>query len=220
MRDDFCTIRIGSSPATPTKRLAGVWKRVRDICPTMKIKIVPFENSPENAREILADLGKNIDVVGGIFDDTMLELRHCNGLELSREKFCCAVAPNHPLASKAMLAISDLEGETLLMMRRGWSRYVDELRDDLHQRCPQARIIDFDYYSIDIFNRCDASNEILIAVPLWAEVHPFLKLLPVDWEHSIPYGLLHSPEPSPTVECFLDAAKSIERELFDPYSRL
>ncbi len=35
--------------------------------------IVPFENTPENAREILANLGQKIDVVGGIFDETMLE---------------------------------------------------------------------------------------------------------------------------------------------------
>lgn len=27
---------------------------------------VPFENTPENAREILANLGQNIDVVAGI----------------------------------------------------------------------------------------------------------------------------------------------------------
>ena len=30
----------------------------------MKFQIVPFENTPENAREILANLGTNIDVIG------------------------------------------------------------------------------------------------------------------------------------------------------------
>ena len=38
---------------------------------------IPFENTPENAREILANLGRNIDVIGGIFDETMLEVRGC-----------------------------------------------------------------------------------------------------------------------------------------------
>lgn len=45
------------------------------------LQIIPFKNTPENAREILGNLGKNIDVIGGIFDKTMLELRHCEGLE-------------------------------------------------------------------------------------------------------------------------------------------
>ncbi len=52
--------------------------------PDIKFQIVPFENTPENAREILANLGKNIDIVGGIFDETMLHLRGCAGLELTR----------------------------------------------------------------------------------------------------------------------------------------
>lgn len=55
-----------------------------DDNPDIKFQIVPFENTPENAREILANLGKNIDVVGGIFDDTMLNVRACAGLELVR----------------------------------------------------------------------------------------------------------------------------------------
>ena len=45
--------------------------------------------------EILANLGQNIDVVAGIFDETMLNLRQCAGLELSREPICCAVSINH-----------------------------------------------------------------------------------------------------------------------------
>lgn len=39
----------------------------------MKFQIIPFENTPENTREILGNFGKNIDVIGGIFDDTMLD---------------------------------------------------------------------------------------------------------------------------------------------------
>lgn len=78
-------------------------------------------------------------------------------------------------------------------MHRGWSHYVDELRDDLWQHHPQIKIVDFEFYNMDIFNRCENSNDVLLAIPGWANVHPLLKLLPVDWEYSIPYGILHSP---------------------------
>lgn len=39
-------------------------------------------------------------------------------------------------------------------------------------------------------------------------MHPLLKVIPVEWEHEIPYGLLHSPEPSEVVRRFLEAAKA------------
>ena len=61
--------------------------------------------------KLLANLGTNIDVVGGIFDDTMLHLRKCAGLELVRGPFYCAVSIHHKLAAKDRLQITDLYGE-------------------------------------------------------------------------------------------------------------
>ena len=209
MQAETSVVRIGSSPMTPAQLLMRLWSRVNELCPDIKFQIVPFENTPENAREILGNLGKNIDVVGGIFDETMLGLYGCDGLELSREPFCCAVSVHHRLAAKDRLQVSDLYGENLLLMRRGWSRYVDRLRDDLWQNHSRINIVDFDFYSLNIFNRCENSNDVLLAIPGWESVHPLLKVIPVDWDHNIPYGLLHSPSPSPTVKRFLDAAKTV-----------
>lgn len=105
MQEDGSIIRIGSSPTTLAQLLMELWSRIQTLCPDIKFQIVPFENTPENAREILANLGKNIDVIGGIFDDTMLDLRSCAGLELSREPFCCAVSIHHRLAAKDKLTL-------------------------------------------------------------------------------------------------------------------
>lgn len=208
MQENADIIRIGSSPMTPAQLLMQLWPKIQVSCPRIKFEIVPFENTPENAREILANLGRNIDVVGGIFDETMLEVRNCAGLELSREPFCCAVSIHHKLAEKDHLKIQDLYGENLLLMHRGWSHYVDELRDDIWQNHSKINIVDFDFYNMNIFNRCENSNDVLLAIPGWATVHPLLKVIPVKWEHSIPYGLLHSQQPSETVKQFLDAARA------------
>ena len=207
-------IRIGSSPITPAQLLMELWSRVQALHPNIKFQIVPFENTPENAREILANLGKNIDIVGGIFDDTMLDVRACAGLELIRGPFHCAVSIHHRLATKDKLQLSDLYGDNLLLMHRGWSRYVDQLRDDLWQNHPQINIVDFDFYGMDIFNRCENTNYVLMAIPGWANVHPLLKVIPVEWNHCIPYGILHSPTPTPTVQQFLDAAEKVSKELY------
>lgn len=207
MQSDANVIRIGTSPMTPAQLLMGMWTKLKVYCPDLKFELVPFENTPENAREILGNLGKNIDVIGGIFDEAMLTLRKCAGLELSREPFCCAASIHHRLAAKDKLTFEDLYGENLLLMKRNWSSYVDRLRDDIWKNHEQINIIDFDFYNMSIFNRCENSNDILLAIPGWANVHPLLKVIPVDWDYSIPYGLLHSPNPSDTVNEFLKAAK-------------
>lgn len=207
MQNEDTVIRIGSSPMTPAQLLVQLWPEFQEYCPDMKFEIIPFENTPENAREILANLGKNIDIIGGIFDQTMLELRNCDGLELSREPFCCAVSIHHPLALKEKLQIHDLYGQNLMLMHRGWSSYVDQLRDDLWKNHSEIHIIDFDFYNTNIFNRCENTNDVLLAIPGWANVHPLLKVIPVEWEYSIPYGLLHSHHPTEPVKKFLSAVK-------------
>ncbi len=201
-------IRIGSSPTTPAQLLMQLWPNIQSQCPDIKFEIVPFENTPENAKEILANLGNKIDVIGGIFDDTMLHLRKCNGLVLSREPFCCAVSIHHKLAVKDKLQIEDLYGENLMLMHRGWSNYVDRLRDDIWQNHSAINIVDFDFYNMNIFNKCENTNNVLLAIKGWANVHPLLKVIPVEWEHSIPYGLLYSKNPTDTVKQFLTAAKN------------
>lgn len=200
-------IRIGTSPMTPAQVLVDLWPSLQEYCPNVKFRLVPFENTPENAREILANLGQNIDVVAGIFDETMLSLRRCAGLELSREPICCAVSVHHRLAEKDRLTVQDLYGENLMLMRRNWSHYVDLLRDDLWKNHPQIHIVDFDFYDVAVFNRCENNNHVLMAIENWRYVHPLLKILPVDWGYAIPFGLLHSPAPSLVVEKFLQAVQ-------------
>ena len=207
MQEDAKVIRIGTSPMTPAQLLMPLWPKIQNLCPDIKFQIIPFENTPENAREILGNLGKNIDIVCGIFDETMLKLRGCDGTVLSREPFCCAVSVHHRLAAKDRLLIKDLYGENLLLMRRGWSGYVDSLRDELWKNHPQINITDFEFYNMYIFNRCESSDDILLAIPGWANVHPLLKGIPVDWDFGIPFGILHSCEPTETVKKFLEAAR-------------
>lgn len=205
-------IRIGTSPMTPAQVLVDLWPKLQDYCPDTKFRLVPFDNTPENAREILANLGQNIDVVAGIFDETMLEFRQCAGLELSKEPICCAVSVHHRLAQKESLTISDLYGENLMLMRRNWSHHVDLLRDDIWKNHPQIHIVDFDFYDVAAFNQCENNNCVLMAVENWRYVHPLLKILRVDWDYTIPFGLLHAPKPSAVVKQFLKAVQRAIQE--------
>lgn len=209
MQEDTNVIRIGVSPMTPAQILVELWPKIHAICPELKFQMIPFENTPENAREILLNLGQNIDVVAGIFDEKMFGLPQCKGFEISKDPICCAVSLQHRLAEKNKLTIQDLYGENLMLIHRDWSYYVDRLRDDLWANHNQIHIIDFDFYNVEVFNRCENSNDILMAVERWSNVHPLLKIIPVEWNHFIPYGLLHSSTPSQTVNRFLSAIQTV-----------
>lgn len=202
-------IRIGTSPMTPAQVLVDLWPKVQKYCPNIKFQLIPFDNTPENAREILGNLGANIDVVAGLFDETMLALRKCSGLELSREPICCAVSIHHPLARKDSLTVQDLYGQNLMLMHRDWSHYVDLMRDDLWKNHPQIHIVDFDFYDVSVFNRCENNGDALMTIDRWKYIHPLLKTLPVDWGYTMPYGLLHAPKPSAHVQQFLDAVGQV-----------
>jgi len=211
MKNSDSVIRIGTSPMTPAQNLIDLWPKVQKLCPGMKFQIIPFENTPENAREILKNLGKNIDIIAGIFDEGMLKYRQCAGLELRREPICCAVSIQHPLAEKDILTMEDLHGENLLLMHRGWSSFVDALRDDLIAHHPEVNIVDFHFYNLEIFNHCENSSDILMVIESWKPVHPLLKVIPVQWDYTIPFGFLHAHNPSPAVKRFLEAVPQTEQ---------
>ena len=105
--------------------------------------------------------------------------------------------------------MQDLHGERLMMIRRGWNGAMDALRDDLAQKHPEIEIVDFDFFSIQVFNQCENSKDMMMTIDNWRNVHPLLKTLPVDWDYTIPCGLLHAPRPTATVKRFLSAARAV-----------
>jgi len=202
-------IRIGTSPMTPGQFLVDLWPRFYEQYPEVKFKLVTFENTPENAREILKNLGQHIDIVAGVFDHEFLRTRGCAALELSKEPIRCAVSLHHKLASKDKLSIEDLYGENLMLIQRKWNSYVDSLRDDLQRSHKHINIVDFEFYNVNIFNQCENNNALLMTIDVWKNVHPLLKILPVEWEYSIPFGLLYSPSPTKTVRKFLNTLQTV-----------
>lgn len=173
-------IRIGTSPMTPGRFLLDLWPSIHEHCPDIKFKLVPYENTPENAREILRNLGQNIDIVAGPFDEGALRRWQCDALPLSCEPVRCAVSIYHPLSGKDQLTVQDLHGENFLLIRRGWNSSIDQMRDELMQEHPQINIVDFDFFSINVFNQCENSEDIMMTIDNWEHIPPLLKTLPVD----------------------------------------
>lgn len=157
----------------------------------MKFQLVSHENTVEQVNQILSNLGEAVDLVVGYYDENYLRRWKCQALLRSTEPVCCAVSIYSKLAEKETLSIEDLRGKELLMIQRGWNKYLDALRDDLQRHYPDIRIRDFDLFRLDLFNQCQENDTVIIAFQQWRNVHPLAKILPVDWNFTVPYGFLY-----------------------------
>ena len=63
MMEEQYVIRIGTSPMTPVQLMTDLWPKVHAQCADINFQLVPFENSQENAREILRNLGQNLMMI-------------------------------------------------------------------------------------------------------------------------------------------------------------
>ena len=206
-KDKAQSIRIGTSIMTPAKFLLDVWAEIQKFNPYLKIELIPFENTPINSVEILKNLGKHIDIVAGLYDDNFLIERGCQAAHLYDKQLLFAIPVTNSLCSKHKIELADLKGQKVLLIRKNWNEYIDELREDLTAN--GVTIEEFEMFNLGAYNRAVQENVPIITVEGWEDVHPLLKIVPADWEYRIPFGILYSPTPSKQVKDFIGAMKMI-----------
>ena len=195
----FC---IGSSILNPCKPFMDLWYRVNQKFPGYKLHIVPFEDDHQDILSEISALGEKFDFLVGVCDSRQW-LDRCNFYQLGTYQHCCAVSREHPLAQKERLAIEDLYGQTLMMVKQGDSNVADSIRKEIEGH-PQIKIEDMpQFYDMEVFNRCAQTGNVLVTLECWRDVHPSLVTLPVEWDHAIPYGLLYAKDPPEDIVKFL-----------------
>lgn len=202
----FC---VGTSLLNPAKPFMDLWYSVNQSFPNYKLHLVPFEDDHEGILSEIEKLGEKFDFLIGVCDSKAW-LSLCQFLPLGRYKKMIAVSREHRLASKKIINIEDLYGETLMMVCRGDSGVNDFIRNDLEKNHPQIHIEDTpQFFDLSVFNRCAETGNVLLTIECWQEVHPGLVSIPVNWDYSIPYGLLYSLNAPEDVLRFVRAADNI-----------
>jgi len=51
---------------------------------------------------------------------------------------------------------------------------------------------------------------VLLAFKSWERVHPLIRIIPVEWDYTMPFGILHSKEPSEKVRRLIKAINKIK----------
>ena len=205
-------IRVGTSMLNPCKVLLDLWNEISDSYPQFRIKIVPFEDDADTLPITYRTIGKHFDFIVGPYDTVNWE-NYFNVLKLGNYRFCFAVSRKHRLAEKKELSVMDLYGEQLIMVKRGNSALIDGIRDNFMRFHPEIQIQDAPrYYDIDVFNRCEQNQVVLLTLDAWEYIHPSLVTIPIKGDYIIPYGLLYSLAPSADVKQFLEIIKEIQSE--------
>lgn len=201
------TFRVGTSLLNPAKPFMDLWYRVNSEFSSYKLHLVPFEDNHEGILTEIGLLGEKFDFLIGVCDSKAW-LSLCHMLPLGYYKKMIAVPREHPLAQKNSINLTDLYGETLMMVKRGDSELNDTIRNELENNHPAIRIEDTpQFYDLSVFNRCAETGNILLTIECWKDVHPALVSIPVNWDYRIPYGLLYSLNAPKDVLRFVQTVK-------------
>ena len=187
-------IRIGTSILRPCKRLIDLWNEIDNGTLPFQMKIVPFDDDPVSLASVFSATGNQIDCFVGPCDSITWQERH-NILHLYKIPCRIAVPRKHHLARKESLCWSDLDGETFMMVKRGDSPVLNQIRDDIIANHPKIRI------------ECEQMNYLIETLDIWTDIHPSLVTLPMDWEYEMPYGIVYTKKPSKSVAEFIEVIR-------------
>lgn len=197
-------IRVGVSLMNPANILLEQWHKASALYPNFRLEIVPFEDTVSAFQDVLDSLGSKIDLLSCPYETSYWGNRY-NSFHLRDLPLCVSCSMNHPLATKQKLSLEDLHGETLLVGRKGFSAYIDRAWDYIVKHHPQIDLKEVAVTDLPTFNHVVSSGNLILSAECWKGVHPLLATIPVDWEFTMPYGLIYAKDPPNEVLQFIMA---------------
>ncbi|MBQ8562590.1 MAG: LysR family transcriptional regulator [Firmicutes bacterium] len=198
-------IRIGSSPLRSHKVLMDKWEELECGNHPFQIKIVPFSDDITDLKAAFRLIGRDYDcIVCSCEKDHSPE--GFDSIILRSSPYCLALSRKHHLAQKQKLYWEDLNGETIMLLRRGLSFEIDSLRDEIETYHPDIHIIDAPrHYSTEVFNQCAQMNYLMGSLDIWSDIHPSVITVPVEWKYETHYGIVFEKNPSAVMKAFIAA---------------
>ncbi len=203
-------IRIGTSILRPCKRLIELYDGIDNEL-SFQIRIVPFDDDPAGLGAALSSLGSQIDCFVSPCDSD--EWRKQHSILLLDELPCRVAVPRkHRLSKKSRLTWPDLDGETLMIIKSRETPVLSRMRDDIAENHPRVRVADAsDFYDTSAFNECERMNYLMETLDIWADIHPSVVTLPMEWDYAIPYGIVYAKKPSEQMKAFISAIRIVNK---------
>lgn len=199
-------VRIGSSLLRTSKPLLNVWSNIGKKHPEYQLDIVPFQDDPLSMQNMFLGLGKNLDIFAGPFDysETQLDKENYTFTKLQEINLDWGIPKENPLSREKVITLNDLKGQTVMLIKPGYSKILDSLRTQLEEN--NIGIVNYsNYYDITAFNECVQKNYIMETLSIWNNVHPSITNVKMNTsiKYKMPYGLIYSREHSEKLKKFI-----------------
>lgn len=198
-------ISIGISQLRHINPFIDLIKALKSNYPNFNMSIINFNDQRNEFVSLVDQLGKNIDCFFGLY--SLRYFNRASFYHIRNYNICLAVSINNPFSSKEKLTFEDLKGHKIIMVERGDTSHIDNIRDMIEQDYPEIEIINVPAYDIDTFNLCNSINGIMITVDIWNQIHPLLVNVPLETHFYVPYGLIYPLNPDKKVREFVESFK-------------
>lgn len=196
------SICIGTSTLNPIHPVLQLIRKVVEKNPSLHIDVITFDDEYESLMATVRDLGNKMDLYFGLYPTSRYN-GNCSALHLKDIPMTVSMAVNHPFALKKELDLDDLKGKKLIMIQRGDTLPLDQLRDKIDVFYREIEVINVPKYDLDTFNFCEKMNMLMISCALWEHVHPLMVNVPLKGAGNVLYGIVYSNFPSMKVKNFL-----------------
>lgn len=205
---DAC-VRVGTSLLFKCRTLVDCCARMAEEHPNVRIELVSVSNPDEANWQPLRGLGSEYDMLEGLYLSELHRDR-CGFLETQTVSLLPAVPVSHSLFQRERLSFEDLEGHSVVLLRRGLSRSFDDLRDRL-AAVQGVKIVDAPFYNFNVFAACEINGHILMTPDVWQDIHPQLHVRELEHAYCAPYGIMHAKELSASAEALLSLVERAGR---------
>ncbi|WP_288639661.1 LysR family transcriptional regulator [uncultured Lentilactobacillus sp.] len=198
------TIRLGTSLLHPSMPFMSTWNKIKTKLPNYQLQILQLPGDLAANNREYSMLGQECDIMIGTFDQATTRSL-VTAIPLGTYQFGIAVRSDNPLADKEEVSITDLKGQTLLMVPTGVSEKNDQLRQEILTADPEITIkYTNGRYDINVFNQAVDENDALINVTPWKNIHPNLVTIPLKTNVEVEYGILAPKHATEKVKNFMN----------------
>lgn len=200
-------IRIGTSLLRPSDDLVKRWLKLSGQSKQFTLQLVPFVDQFGTDQDKI--LTPQMDCILTPYSVKSWQ-KYYHYLPLGAYPCEIGIPRRHPLANKVSLTWDDLAGQRILLLKKGVSTVVDQIRSEITNQHPQVDVADLNHlYDIESFNLAIQTNSLIEIPTVWHDVNPEVKAVPMTWNYQIPYGILYRKQPSQAMQEFVTVLQKL-----------
>ncbi len=205
--EKFKREREGSISVASLSRF--VDRKLKSLAHETRFRMRFFDPSGVNASSSLKVCGRDFDAAMTFYDESFLKRNRLKAFELYNDNVAVAFSKNSENAGRKKLDIEDLYEKKLFVPHEKFNRRIDVLVGDLRDFHSKIDIVRYDVITMAFLEELSSSEDFLL-VSQHLDLSSFgLKVLPVDWNYNVQYGLVYCQKPENKVE---DLIRILEKQ--------